>query len=108
MNRLASLEKHVENRKRRTGAAPPSGVQRRAGATNVRPEHTFKDERVKAMRDFLEANASGSPMSCIATMNEAIRKLFDRTDLKLESEVHTTMEALRSAGLATERTVVEF
>ena len=35
-------------------------------------------------------------------------KLFDRTDLKLESEVHTTMEALRSAGLATERTIVEF
>jgi hypothetical protein len=106
MNRLAKLQEHVQ--KKPLSGPPPSGVRRRAGAMNLAPRYTFKNDRVAAMRSFLEGNASGSPMSCIATMNEALRRLFDRTDLTLKSEVHTTMEALRAVGLATERRVIEF
>jgi hypothetical protein len=125
MNRLLSLEKNVKRARaslslsssldrRRARPAGPSRLQalvpvrRRRGHAFDVPKHTFKDARIAAMKAFLQKNASGTPMSCIATMNEALRIALDRADLSLKGEVHTSMEALRELGLASGREVIEF
>jgi hypothetical protein len=70
---------------------------------------TFTAQAVTRMRDFFVQNATGgSPQSCIGTMNEGLRRLFDNPSIPVGSEVHTTMEALRQAGHATSRQDIEF
>jgi hypothetical protein len=69
----------------------------------------FTPQAITRMRDFFIQNAmGGSPMSCISTMNEGLRRLFDNRNIPVGSEVQTTMEALRQAGRATDRYDIEF
>ena len=69
----------------------------------------FTPQAIQRMKDFLVQNATGgSPQSCIGTMNEGLRRLFDDHSIPVGSEVHTTMEALRQAGHASNRYDIEF
>lgn len=70
---------------------------------------TFSPEAIQSMREFFVSNAnSANPMNCIACMNEGLRRGLGDRGQRMGSEVHTTMEALRRSGRASNARVIEF
>ncbi len=70
---------------------------------------TFTPEAVERMRTYFRRNAtSGSPDSCIDTMNQGVRLLLDDAAQSVRGEVQTTMEQLQRAGRAGAAHEIEF